>query len=191
MNTAARDLCRIWTDMTARWYGRSYPPNRNELPDCLVDLYDSPAFGSWEDGTYDTQLLAFAIENTWSSAEYPEPRLANDADLCVAMFHDAREHLSIPDEPVTLYRGARDDHAVRRMSWTGTVDMARWFADRYSDLNGATGGQVYILRDVDPEHVLAQIAEGRDEDEYVLDPFYLDDAPIELFEDRRKRQADR
>jgi hypothetical protein len=46
------------------------------------------------------------------------------------------------------------------------------------------------LRDVNPEHVLAQIVNGRGEDEYVLDPFYLDDAPIELFEDRRKHRAD-
>lgn len=177
-------LFRRWVDLTRQRYGRRCPPDRNDLPRCLADLYEGGEFAD------DIGLLAVAVEHAWSDAEYPEGYL-NDAELWQAMFLDARERLSIPTAPVTLYRGVREDFTAARMSWTGTLEVARWFADLYADVEGATGGLVYVLRDVDPQNVLAQIThgrgdDGRSEDEYVLDPFYLDDAPIELLEDRSK-----
>jgi hypothetical protein len=92
------------------------------------------------------------------------------------LFGAAGEHLTYPDAPVTLYRGVRDEHGMRRMSWTASLNTARWFANRFGS------GRVYQIVDIDPEHVLARITRGRDEDEYVLDPEYIDDAPIEMVE---------
>lgn len=184
-------LCCQWTDMTCRWYGRGYPPGRNHLPDCLIDLYESGEFGSQSDAEnpFNGALLAVAIEGTWSLAEHPEQRLMDDPKRCLKMFQDARGHLMIPGEPVTLYRGVRDEPAARHMAWTGTLEVARWFADRNALRGGPSGGLVYRLTNVDPEHVLAQIVHGRDEDEYVLDPFCVDEMGdnglIELIEDRR------
>ena len=189
-------LYRQWSAMTCRWYRRGYPPGRNHLPDCLIELYESGEFGSHSDAEnpFNAPLFAVAIEDTWSSAEYPEARFMDDPKRCVKIFQDARGHLTIPVEPVTLYRGVRDEFAARHMSWTGTLEVARWFADRNAHSGGASGGLVYRLTNVDPEHVLAQIVhgrgeDGRSEDEYVLDPFHLDERGgnglIELIEDRR------
>jgi hypothetical protein len=162
------DLYRRWSDMGGRC-------ERNKLPGILWDLYECGAFTVGEqDGhqTFDTPLLAVAVEDAWSSAEYPEGAL--EAYQWVDLFHTADEHLSYPHAPVTLYRGARDEDGMRGMSWTSSMETARWFANRF----GGTG-VVYRITDVGPEHVLAQIARGRPEDEYVLDPGYLEGAPVE------------
>ncbi|TVY01526.1 hypothetical protein FPV58_12985 [Mycolicibacterium porcinum] len=70
------------------------------------------------------------------------------------------------------------------------LKVSEGFANLFGDIDiSGRGGLVYVLRDVDPGHVLVQVTagrgkDGRAEDEYVLDPVYLADAPIELFEDR-------
>ena len=189
-------LDRQWTAMTCRWYQRDYPPGRNHLPDCLIDLYESGEFGSHSnaENPFNAALFAVAIEDAWSSAEYPEARFTDDPKRCVKMFQDARGHLTIPVEPVTVYRGVRDTSSAQRMAWTGTLEVARWFANRYAPPGGVSGGLVYRLTNVDPEHVLAQIVHGRGkdgrvEDEYVLDPFHVYEMEarglFELIEDHR------
>ncbi|MEZ0053242.1 hypothetical protein ABIA30_004269 [Mycobacterium sp. MAA66] len=177
---------RRWNQI-ARHFNGGLIPGRNDLPGCLSDAFDAGAFLS-DSGQLDTQLLAVAVESTWTAAEYPEGQL-DDHELWQIMFDRARDHLEVPTAPVTLYRGVRHEWAAAHMSWTGTLAVAQWFADRYSNSHGA-GGRVYVLRGVEPAHVLARVTHGRGEngrgeDEYVLDPFYLDDAPIELHELRQ------
>jgi hypothetical protein len=162
------DLYRRWWDMGGRC-------GHNKLPQILWDLYEVDAFDD-DAGNFDTKLLAVAVEDAWSSAEYPEGAL--EAYRWQDLFHTADEHLACPKDPVTVYRGVRDEGGVVGMSWTSSIDTARWFADRFG-----AGGLVYRLVDVQPADVLAQIVHGRDEDEYVLDPEYLEDAPIELCPD--------
>lgn len=168
-----------------QWHEMGGRCERNKLPTILWNLFQDGAFTLDEDHGYryfDVPLLAVAVEDAWSSAEYPENAL--DFWLWQDLFNEASEHLVYPDVPVTLYRGAGvEPSAARRMSWTSTLETARWFADRFG------GGFVYRIGDVQPQYVLAQITRGRDEDEYVLDPEYLDGAPIEVHEDRRQHSV--
>jgi hypothetical protein len=175
------DLYRRWWDMGGRC-------ERNRLPAILWDLYENGAFTIGTQGGYpifDTHLLAIAVEQAWSSAEYPAGGL--EEYQWQDLFHTADEYLAYPDAPVTLYRGVREEVAAQGMSWTGSLDTARGFADRFNATTG--GGLVYRLVDVEPEHVLAQITNGRPEDEYVLEPEYLaevsDNGLLVVFENRR------
>jgi hypothetical protein len=78
----------------------------------------------------------------------------------------------VPDGMLKLYRGVagrgRARH-VRGSSWTGTLDMARWFAGRAA-AGGAADPAVYQI-DVASKDVLVHLGKetGRSEDEYLVD----------------------
>ncbi|WNG79956.1 hypothetical protein C6A86_016960 [Mycobacterium sp. ITM-2016-00316] len=163
------DVRRRWNEMGGRC-------GRNKLPEIVWRLYEDDAFTVGECNGYrifDTELLAVAVQDAWSSAEYSEGAL--DGFFWVELFGSAYPHLTFPSASITLYRGVRDAEWARRMSWTSSLESVRWFANRYE-----CTGTVYRIVDVDPQDVLAQIAEGRDEDEFVLYPEYLDDAPVQV-----------
>lgn len=162
------DVRRRWDEMGGRC-------GRNKLPEIVWRLYEDDAFTVDERNGYrifDTELLAVAVQDAWSGAEYPEGAL--DGFFWVELFNSASPHLAFPGTPLTLYRGVRHPDWMRRMSWTSSLKTARWFANRYEST-----GTVYRIVDVDPGDVLAQIVDGRDEDEFVLEPEFLDHAPLE------------
>jgi hypothetical protein len=151
---------------------------RNKLPDLLWSLYQA---GEFED---DAELLAVAVEDAWTSAEYPARIL--DFFEWRDLLDVAASHLVYPSEPVTLYRGVRGEGYRVGMSWTGSPEVARQFADRYN----TGGGLIYRIEAVDPSLVLMQVRHGRGdggvaEDEYVLDLENLDEDSIELLEHDR------
>jgi len=170
---AVRDVYGEWMSMVGTTYG-----GRNALPGILWDHFTEGAFtiDQKDDGSpvFDTELLASAVQDAWSMAEYPQQHL-EDWEW-QALFLAAWEHLSHPEEPITLYRGVRDKAFAGRMSWTSSLEMARWFAARYDEGDG------FVCKlTVEPYQVLARIIEGRDgEDEYVLDPEAIYDDDIEL-----------
>ncbi|TRW77568.1 hypothetical protein FK535_26545 [Mycolicibacterium sp. 018/SC-01/001] len=167
---AKRDVYEEWSDLAG-------PCGRNKLPDILWECYTRGAFtvGELDGGpVFDTELLACAVQDAWSMAEYPERFL--DFWYWQELFLAAEEHLSYPQSRLTVYRGVREEAYRVGMSWTTSLEVARWFAARYS--NGS--GFVYKL-EVEPCQVLAQMTEGRDcEEEVVLDPECIYEDEMEL-----------
>ena len=69
--------------------------------------------------------------------------------------------------PFTLYRGVAGrprDRRVRGISWTGMFVRARWFAQRFGDLEDPA---VYKAV-VEAPHVAAYVGDYRNEDEFIL-----------------------
>lgn len=117
-------LHQRWLAEQAGWSGKLKTPD-NHLPKCVLDLYGSRVFGSTEDGSFDSQLFAWAVECAWISADAPRNRF-EVPETWRMLFHEARAFLTIPSGPVaTLYRGVGEGDGARRMAWTGTLDVAR------------------------------------------------------------------
>ena len=179
--------------ISRRWWDMVGLHGRKDFPQILRDHFEAGSFtvGTDKSGRpiHHTQLLAYALENAWCANEYPEEALEEEGDLWSAeqwfeMFTAAERHLKFPESPVTLYRGVSDESFKGRMSWTSSLETARWFAKRKNHLGD---GVVLRLVDVNPGAVLAVI-DGRNEDEYVLDLWQTSSEDIEIFEDYRKTQ---
>lgn len=162
------NLHDTWMDLLIGWNtrenGHDYLPGRNDYPAALMDI--------WGDGELDEpELLAVAVEEAWTMAEYPARYL--DPSEWWEPFWDARQHLHIPSAPITVYRGVKSPEHAYGMSWSGTKATAEWFANRF----GSSGGHVYTIV-AKPDQILAHFhaADGRQEDEYVLDLEKLDNA---------------
>lgn len=148
---------------------------RVDGPALLFDLY----FG----GSVDLSRadMAGVVADVWSAAEYPQDSLEDDT--WVRFFvengycHDGVA-AQRSTEPVTVYRGCPADLRFR-MSWTSNLRIARQFAE--GGLRGRPHGQVFVHR-AEPCELLAFIdggwSVGRREEEYVIDPSYLDDANV-------------
>jgi hypothetical protein len=146
---------------------------RNSAAALLFDLYHGGAL------PLHRKRMNGVVADVWSSAEYPED--AMDPSLWVTLFrkngytNDGKAAAPLT-EPVTLYRGAPDDLAMR-MSWTSDIRIAERFA--YGGIRGRRPGQVWTAT-VHPEGLLAYIGReiGRNESEFVVDPEWL--APVPL-----------
>jgi hypothetical protein len=69
--------------------------------------------------------------------------------------------------PFTVYRGVSGKGAVRRVrgiSWTASLDKAKWFAERFADL----GNPAVYMATVEAEHVYAY-HNGSEEQEFLCD----------------------
>ena len=69
--------------------------------------------------------------------------------------------------PFTLYRGVagrQRDRRVRGISWTGMLEKAGWFAQRFGDLEDPA---VYKAV-VEANHVAAYVGDHRNEDEFII-----------------------
>lgn len=120
---------------------------------------------------------AEALTAAWTMAEFPENHV--EAAGWVTLFDwtgylvDGKPTDRNKDLPevVTLYRGST--HARRSgMSWTGTLEHARWFADRFAGMTNGLPTQVWRI-EIPREYVLAHFT-CRGEDEYVVDTSTFD-----------------
>lgn len=154
--------------MVTTWNELASRLGRNDLPEALA--YNFEKLTAVE--------LADAVCEAWSGAEYPERLLTQG--VWMAMFDRAdyvidgkpADRETLPDW-VTVYRGAIPDRRDG-MAWTGDINTARWFANRFTGiLPGDKTGRVYKLT-VAREFVLARIT-GRNEDEYIIDTQDLDE----------------
>lgn len=167
-----------WKEMLTAWHlktrGLAYPPGRNDLPHALLDLYSEGAFCDDVDDNY--ALLEVAIEDAWTSAEFPS--LAVDpidwVDLfeAVGFLSDAEPTQLLQSIP-TLFRAAVE--GVTGLSWTDSREQAEWFHQR----NIGWGLPAVLLErhDVLPGEVLAYFHDednGRAEHEWILDPSWVD-----------------
>jgi hypothetical protein len=133
--------------------------------------------------------IAAAIERAWTMPEWPARALDADVWLmlwqmaCAGADDDAYLHegvvtprAELPDT-LTLYRGAAEGHEFG-MSWTADIDRARWFAKRFS---GHVGGTHSLWKaEVPRDLILARFHESRGEDEWVVDPTFIEDYAEEI-----------
>lgn len=106
---------------------------------------------SWfREDRLDVHTLCEALVYAWRSMVHPT--LFLDEDSWIAMFRasgfvsDHRE--APPNEPLTVWRGAREEAGGRGMSWTTDVETARAFAQvpgRRSGLYVATAPPMTVL----------------------------------------------
>jgi hypothetical protein len=127
---------------------------RNAGPGLLLDWYYTKRL--------DPADVGRVILDIWSAAEYPL-RWAPVGDW-VGLFRDA--HLPVPAGPLTIYRGASPGRR-RGMSWTTSLEQARWFARRWL----TRGPAVVVTVTAPPEAILAVFGEvdGRGEHEVIVD----------------------
>jgi hypothetical protein len=104
------------------------------------------------------------LEDTWTVCDGNLWHYRRDV---VAMFKDVGYcgDAPRPDKPTTLYRGTAHSRWSRGVSWTGDINVARFFAD--GGRFGPQGGFVYTV--VAPPDVILGRFNDREEDEYVLD----------------------
>lgn len=165
-----------WSEVSARL-------GRNDLPGTL-------AIAVFVDKTLtDPSEIAEGIASAWPSAEWPAQ--AVEPSIWSMLFaeamgpleylhdHEVRDRGDLPDQ-VTLYRGAIEDN-MYGMSWTDDLERARWFARRFNGLRDTQVGKVWQIT-VDADVVLARFQTRRGEDEWVLDPYLVEDYDIEEVE---------
>ena len=152
--TASTDL--LTCDQVAARAGR------NDLPALLVDnLHRMPL-----------AEIRRGVSAAWRMAEWPEPHLGTASwialfDGCEYMVDgEPASRTDLPDV-LTLYRGASAER-MRGLSWTASLDQARWFANRFRQHLPVYEVQVFR------SHVLARLT-TRGEDEYIVDTLDLHD----------------
>jgi 8-oxo-dGTP pyrophosphatase MutT (NUDIX family) len=150
-------------------YGR--PNHDRDYPDLLLTLVEEDCLT--EKAT--RKLLA----EVWMQTEFPGVNGGNerwlDAFDAAGWVSDNKSER--PTTPMTLYRGAVEDHKIG-LAWTADPERAAWFAKRFN--YGDDVGKVY-RRIFQPHELLARFT-GRNEDEYVCwtrDLMYEEDDGIE------------
>lgn len=143
---------------------------RNSGPQLISSLYRRGCLT-------DADVLAVGVEAAWTGAEFPMSYLT--ADEWSTLFEatgylvDSRRRPDLlPDQPITLYRGAPVSGAFG-WSWTDSIETARWFANRPTHRGT---GRVWVA-EVATHRLLANFAESRGESEHVVDATAL---PIEV-----------
>ena len=123
------------------------------------------------------------LANAWVRSENPN----NDANVSKeklrSMFRRAEKNALMSEEElsqfnalpetVTVYRGVTSFNAgnILALSWTLNPETAEWFAKRFEE-----DGTVYEAS-IGKEHIFA-LFNGRNEDEVVVDPTYLEDIHV-------------
>lgn len=157
-----------YEEFIRQYYRR--PNHKRDLPILalpLIQEYCMPAADAAE-------LLKFV----WVTVEFPA-----DSDDLVEEWREAFDRLGYvtdsddgpPMEAITVYRGADRDSDGWGLSWTTDLERAKWFAYRLGKKNRAVFTAL-----APPESVLAHFT-GRNEDEYVIDPYMIN--PVEWKEE--------
>lgn len=164
-----------WLDLQRQWHGRSHPPGRNDLPAALFDLHSDGVF----DGEPD--LLAHAVTDAWTSAEWPARNV--DSSQWQEWFDETGWIVDgvrvgrLPTLPTALYRAALlvedgDECGTDEgLSWTDSVERARWFHERNKSFAESIPGSTAVLLRIDdpsPGSILARFEEARGESEWTL-----------------------
>jgi hypothetical protein len=165
--------------------GRSYTCGRDETPGRLLAWWEGlPRRPEREFGPVlaagDRARLALLLREAWTAAEHPAHKV--DPYVWADMFQEAGfvtdcRDVTAPDweTEVRLYRGCHPDWRLG-MSWTDDLTVARWFANRH-DWWGLPG--IVVGADVPGHAVLARFVHDRREAEWVLDPWWIDEALVE------------
>lgn len=174
---------------------------RNDLPAVLFN----------EAARLSDEEVAQGIHDAWVSAEWPvqcldvredwdehkDVLVYSGVDLWIEylfervgpLHNDDRVSAEslVPEEGLTLYRGAIEDLAVG-MSWTASRERAEWFARRFNGIRHPLYGEGLVghlyrleVSRAEADMVLAHFdsESGRAEDEYVIDCRGFDDSWIE------------
>lgn len=136
---------------------------RNDMPWALET--------AWLRRQLDSETLRYGLEAAWTAAEFPSSWVRHRNWL--AMFGQAgyltdESETPQPTDRLTIYRGTGVRTPPRRMSWTLSLETARWFANRWDRL-GKQPGIVYSAT-IYPDGVLACFCGGRNEQEVVVNP---------------------
>ncbi|NOQ37629.1 hypothetical protein GQ472_01955 [archaeon] len=118
------------------------------------------------------QFSVYAIA-LWTQTEFPHQ---NGQKTMMSMFDKTeRRHIMtesdreaydmLPDQ-VKVYRGLQKDAMKRGLSWTVSLSVAEWFADRFS-----RKGQVLVA--MIPKDRIYAFIKSRHEDEIILNPLHL------------------
>lgn len=116
----------------------------------------------WDDGNISASLMPRLLREMWIDSE--EPQIYQDELIPIFRelgFITDEEH-DAPTESITVFRGTLPEW-VEGMSWTRSMDIAVWFAQRFD-----RKGVVYTC-EAEPTDILAMF-DGRGEQEVVLDP---------------------
>lgn len=146
------------------WQQVSAGMGRNALPAVLFNALITDTLRHEKD-------IAEGLSHAWTASEWPAE--AADDDVWLWAFEQSGYivdgHVT-PDEErpekITLYRGAIESRALG-MSWTASLEQARWFAGRFVGLRNTQPAHVYQIEATAGE-ILAHFT-GRNEDEWVLD----------------------
>ena len=125
---------------------------------------------AWSSGRLARDDLRRVITSVWQDAEWPGAHLGVGA--WISLFREcgfvSDDDQPAPMAPLEAYRGTSWGRR-RGMSWTTNLEVARWFAGRYT----SHGREAHVFRaEVPPGAVLALIGMegGRNEHEVVVDP---------------------
>lgn len=164
--TTLSSLEKQWCEIQREWNGGRILPGRNDRPAVLFDSYWSQAFGE------DLDLLAIAVEDAWTSAEFPA-RLV-DEESWLTFFDEfpfLDNHTIMPNTPATiptLYRACAEGYE-NGMAWTDDYEQALWFYRR-----NLTFGNTTVMLKLNPQRaeVLAHFhgEGGRNENEWIVHP---------------------
>lgn len=150
---------RMWFDQ---------PNHTRDLPAVVTALIPAGCFTEQDD----KQAVSYA----WTKPEFPAGESLVDAWLETFEYvgyvsdDDALVH---PTDPTTLYRGGSTSHGL---SWTSDPRTAHWFAYRL----GSHDRHVWRAT-VEPAAVLARF-DGRNESEFVIDPYSIPPQCIQVEE---------
>jgi hypothetical protein len=142
---------------------------RNEGPRLLDEW--------WMAGALTAAGLRACAASIWQEAEHPQREI--DPEVWLEIF--AAAAFKVPTVPLTIYRGATWDRRDG-MSWTTSLEKARWFANRYTSYEGARQTTVFQAT-AQPSSILCvvddEVIDGRGEHEVIALPNLLTDiAPL-------------
>ena len=149
------------------------PGWRDPGPELLIGLADEGLLTRWA-------ARRWLGDGMGSGCEYPEAALDTEvwAELFVWVGYTVDgKRAALPETPLALYRGApRDPDWCRYgMSWTDSLELARWFAARAVRLGAHSSAGVVWTASVEPWRLYARNLSVRlGEPEYVVNTVGLD-----------------
>lgn len=123
----------------------------------------------------DEKEYATVLKASWNRIEFPHQEknyilvslFRNVKDKQLIMDEEELEIYNKLDNEITIYRGLQGKKAkVRALSWTLSLDKAKWFANRW-----IKKGDIYSAT-IDKENIF-MYEDGRDEQEIVVNPTKL------------------
>lgn len=194
-----------WDQIKSQWMG-GLALDRNTVPSVVLEARINGVFGNVGPtdefnraalSTPDYDLLAAALSDAWTSAEFPSRVLSNflwEGLFQEVGFIENEMRADVPAAVPVLYRATVVDPAddegrlVAGMSWTDDFDTALWF-HRRNELFGFEAVLIGLENPM-PGAVLARFhgEESGNEDEWVLSATVVEDCELHRIDpDNRRR----
>lgn len=117
------------------------------------------------------ETIGECLAHCWVDMEFPNQHacdmlleLFDKADKKALMSEEEYEKFSSLPETVEIYRGIQSKKAkVKAMSWTLSLDKAKWFANRWGQNNK-------VVKVLMPKRNILAYFKGRGEEEIVINP---------------------